>query len=61
MIRVCVKWISSDLNPQTSEEDPNCHKWLPLQMWRGVKSTEEIAAMAKAAHGRVVLEAKVKK
>jgi len=29
-------------------------------MWRGVKSTEEIARMAKAAHGRVVA-AKAKK
>jgi len=29
-------------------------------MWRGVKSTEEIAAMAEAAHGRLVA-AKAKK
>lgn len=27
-----------------------------MQMWRGVKSAEEIAALAKAAHGRVVSE-----
>jgi hypothetical protein len=27
-----------------------------MQMWRGVKSAEEIAAMAQAAHGRVVVE-----
>ena len=25
-------------------------------MWRGVKSAEEIAKMAKAAHGRVEIE-----
>ncbi len=27
-----------------------------MRMWRGVKSAEEIAAMAKAAHGRVEVE-----
>ena len=27
-----------------------------MQMWRGVKSAEEIAAMAEAAHERVVVE-----
>ena len=27
-----------------------------MRMWRGVKSTEEIAALAKAAHGRVEVE-----
>ena len=27
-----------------------------MQMWRGVLSDEEIAKMAKAAHGRVVIE-----
>jgi hypothetical protein len=27
-----------------------------MQMWRGVKSAEEIAKLAKAAHGRVVVE-----
>ena len=32
-----------------------------MQMWRGVKSAEEIAALAKAAHERVVVEDKVKK
>jgi hypothetical protein len=32
-----------------------------MQMWRGVKSAEEIAKMAKAAHGRVVLDEKVEK
>ena len=32
-----------------------------MQMWRGVKSAEEIAAMAKAAHGRVVLDEKAKR
>ena len=32
-----------------------------MQMWRGVKSAEEIAKMAQAAHGRVVLDEKVKK
>ena len=31
-----------------------------MQMWRGVKSAEEIAAMAKAAHGRVVVDEKAK-
>jgi len=84
---------------------PNCHKWLPLQvfydsshavdgkrvdsvywsaffarpefqmkigngfgggiarmqMWRGVKSAEEIAALAEAAHERVVVEQEVSK
>jgi len=30
-------------------------------MWRGVKSAEEIAKMANAAHGRVVADEKVKK
>ena len=32
-----------------------------MQMWRGVKSAEEIAAMAKAAHGRVMLDEKAKR
>jgi hypothetical protein len=27
-----------------------------LRMWRGVKSAEEIAALAEAAHGRVEVE-----
>jgi hypothetical protein len=27
-----------------------------MQMWRGVKSAEEIAAMAKAAHSRVIVD-----
>jgi hypothetical protein len=32
-----------------------------MQMWRGVKSAEEIAAMATAAHERVVVEQEVNK
>jgi hypothetical protein len=30
-----------------------------MRMWRGVKSAEEIAKVAKAAHGQVVLDEKV--
>lgn len=30
-----------------------------MQMWRGVKSAEEIAKMAQAAHGQVVLDEEV--
>ncbi len=32
-----------------------------MQMWRGVLGVEEIAALAKAAHGRVVVEDAKKK
>jgi len=32
-----------------------------MQMWRGVKSAEEIAKMALAAHGRVVVDENLKK